>query len=227
MVQPDHAPELTQNPGLMQAMRRQDAFWGRLASHCPRIVPMIYGFDPSQEESVDYVAELLATGHYGGVGEIEFRHVRMAIAHAPDSPALQAIYSMLAERGLTFHFQAELRHDQALGERVRAVVAGHPELRFVWLGCSPEMLEWNLDNLWCGGFLHPQLPRPGSRMVRRTLFGSDTGPAGFPAASAPALPYQDLEVALDRAREVLGGLPPSDAAAAAHGNFEAALPARR
>lgn len=225
MIQPDHSPEMTSNPGLMGAVRRQEATWGALAEACPRLVPMVYAFDPADPASVAYVTPLLESGRYGGVGELEFQHGRMGIAHPPDSEAMEAIYGLVAERGLAVHFQADLEEAPAdLSPRLKATIEGHLDVRFVWFACGRELFQWDLPNLWCGAFLHPEVHSPPEEVVARSLLGTDTGPHGFPAASRGAVPYDDLGAAMAGARLSLGALPEDVAKAAATGNFDRVFP---
>ncbi|MCP4871457.1 MAG: hypothetical protein GY898_22330 [Proteobacteria bacterium] len=228
MVQPDHSPEMTQNQGLMGAVRKQEAAWGTLAEACSRLVPMVYAFDPADPAAVDYARPLLESGRYGGIGEMEFQHGRMGIAHPPDSEAMQTLYGIVAEQGLAVHFQADLEEAPAdLGPRLKATIEGHPKVRFVWFACGRELFHWELPNLWCGAFIHPDVHAPPDEVVARSLLGTDTGPHGFPAASKGAVPYDDLGTAMTGARESLGALPPEVARAAASGNFDAVFPKER
>jgi len=225
LVQPDHSPEMTTNPGLMGAVRKQEASWGTIAEACPRLVPMVYAFDPADPASVAYVKPLLESGRYGGVGELEFQHGRMNLAHPPDSEAMETIYGLLAEHGLALHFQCDLEVAQPdLAGRLKTVVETHPDVPFVWFACGRELFHWQLPNLYCGAFLHPDVHSPPEEVVAQSLLGTDTGPAGFPAASKGALPYDDLGAAMTGARVTLGALAPEVATAAATGNFDRVFP---
>ena len=225
LVQPDHSPEMTRLPRLLAATRELEATWGSIAEACPRLVPMVYAFDPEDPRSVDYVRPLLESGRYGGLGELEFQHGRMDIARPPDSEVMETLYGILAERGLAVHFQADLKvAADDLAPRLKATIEGHPDVRFVWFSCGWALTEWDLPNLWCGTFIHPEVHLPLGDMVAHSLLSTDTGPRGFAAASRGALPYDDLPAAMEGARLRLATLPEETAKAAASGNFDAVFP---
>lgn len=197
LLQPDHAPGMLEHQGFMQAVRAMEVAWADLAALCPRLVPLVYAFDPSEPASLQYVTERLDTGWYGGVGEIELQHVHLPIAHDPRGTTLQAIIDLLDARQLLFHFQASGRLDPAIPEAAIAIAREHPGARFLWFACPQSETGWP-PNLGCGELLHRDTP--GVRESERTIWGSDAAPSGFKNSSRGVLPYDDVVGAAVQAR---------------------------
>jgi hypothetical protein len=226
VVQPDHSPEMLANARLLQATRELEGAWGLVGRGCPRVVPLVYAFDPAEASSVDYVRQRLDSGDFGGVGEIEFLHDRMGIRKDPESPVMSQIYEMLGERGMTMHFQAGVSAEDPLARRIVALVAAHPRVRWVWFGGDACFASDLPENLYCNSFAHSRARLPHGAGLLRSIVGSDAGPRGFVAASAGHLPYENLGTAAAQARVVLAGLPSDLAQRVARGNFDAAFPRR-
>ena len=202
LLQPDHAPGMLEHPGFMQAVRAMEVAWGDLAALCPRLVPLVYAFDPSDSASLPYVIERLDTGWYGGLGEIELQHVHLPIAHPPRSRSMEALYDLVDARRLLLHFQASPRLDPTLPDTVIAIAREHPGARFLWFACPQVDTRAWPPNLGCGELLHQGTP--GVRESDRTVWGSDAAPAGFKNSSKGVLPYGDVAGAVVQAREALG-----------------------
>ncbi len=220
VIQPDHSPAMTANAELLSLMRRQETLWGDIHDACPRLLRMIYAFDPAADDAAAWVRGRLETGNYAGVGEIEFLHSRMSIRKPMRGGGMDEIYAMLAERKGALHFQVALWKEPEMTAPLLELVEGHPDVQFVWFGCGQEVVSWNKDNLWCDMFVHEEVGSPGAAAMRTSVFGTDTGPTGFPAASARVLPFKDLGEAAAGARALIGQLDPETAAMIAHGNFD-------
>lgn len=220
VIQPDHSPAMTANAQLMRLMRRQEMLWGEIHDACPRLLRMIYAFDPAAEDATEWVEGRLQTGDYAGVGEIEFLHSRMSIRKPMDGAPMEAIYDALSDRRGVLHFQIAVWQEPELGAPLRELVEGHPEVQFIWFGCGQEVARWGLPNLWCDSFVHDEMGAPVAREMHKSVFGTDTGPTGFPAASARVLPFADMGQAAAGARLALAKIDPEAARAVANVNFD-------
>ena len=221
LLQPDHAPGMLEHQGFMAAVRAMEVAWADLAALCPRLVPLVYAFDPSDADSLAYVTERLDTGWYGGVGEIELQHVRLPIAHDPHGATLEAIYDLLDQRQLLFHFQASGRLDPELPSQAIAIARAHPSARFLWFACPQDETGWP-PNLGCGELLHADTP--GVREAERTIWGSDAAPAGFKNSSRGVLPYDDVVGAAAQVRQKFAAQD-NDHSGVAASRFDALVPA--
>ncbi len=221
LLQPDHAPGLFEHAGFLRAVRAMEVSWADIAALCPRLVPLVYAFDPDDPASIDYVRERLDTGWYGGVGEVELQHVHLPIKHAPRSATMEAIYDLLDERQMLLHFQASPRLDPTLVDTVLTIAREHPGARFLWFSCPPmDQTGWP-PNLGCGTLVHQE-----SRGVRdgvRGLWGSDSAPDGFKNSSRGVLPYHDVTGAVQQARVTFAQLE-EDPSGLAATRFDALVP---
>ena len=221
VIQPNHAPlTVPQN-------RELDAIWGEIKAVCPRIIPLLYGFNPEAPEDMEYVAEALETGQYGGVGEIEFQHGGFDISYDPESENFRMIYEALQERGLVLHFQAALPRDLSgtLGDKLIRIISDRPDLDFVSFGLQYQEPFSSLENLYWGYIVHSEnLPVNDGRLARGIL-GSDSGPTGwFSVQPGLSYYYESFGEAMAQARLRLGELPVDVADALAHGNFNQVWP---
>ena len=222
VIQPNHSP-------LTVAKNRElDAIWGEIRAVCPRIIPMLYGFDPDASEDMEYVAEALATGQYGGVGGIEFQHGGFDISYDPESENFRMIYEVLQEWGLVLHFQAAFHKDLSgtLGDKLNRIISDRPDLNFVGFGLKDyeEPLS-TLENLYWGYFVNSESLPINDGRIARGVIGSDSGPSGFWFIENPELAlYQSFGEAMAQARLRLAELPVDVADALAHGNFNQLWP---
>jgi len=223
LIQADHSPGLTADPGPLELYREVEASWGRIASVCDRIIPLIYAFDPTDSSAWAYVKERLATGNYGGVGEIEFLHTRMGIRKPVHSDTMDRIYEALEAGKMIFHFQAEPAGEPELGKEIAELIESHPGIRFVWFGGEACFDQPGVENLLCTVF-----PSRGLKIVQgltdwqkvRLVLGTDASPAGLHSSSAGHLPYASLGDGVGIIRDLLAPMQPSTAAAVGHGNFD-------
>lgn len=221
-VQASHMPG-----GYTPLTRNIDKIWGKISSVCPRIITLLYGFNPDEADSWKYVEDKLLSGNFGGVGEIEFQHGNLDLKHDPESESMQRIYTILEDKGLPLHFQAMLELDPKLVEKISRVVKNHPKLNFIWFGCSGEKQFLELPNLYCNSFYHSQSPIYNQQMLKKSLIGSDAGPAEFAGPAIPFLPYTSFGEAMSQARARLLELPLDVSDKLAHGNFDKIWPKER
>ena len=222
VVQPNHNPtgNVDQNKGV-------DGVWGEIGSVCSRLIPMIYGFNPDQPDSWEYVRDRLAAGGYGGVGEIDIQHGSFDLSHDPESESFLKIYDLLEADGLAVHFQAALNQDPSLSEQLQRVISSRPGLDFVWFGhvLGAEFLA--LLNLYGETFLHSETVLSSQNLLVRSMIASDSSPAGFDNPAYAFLPYESFGQAMVQARQRLSELPEAVADALAHGNFNQVWPKDR
>ncbi len=214
VIQPNH------DPSKIAPNSQLDKTWGDIAAICPRIIPLIYGFNPDETDSWKYVKERLDTGNYGGVGEIEFQHGSFDIKHDPESESMIKIYDLLEQKGLALHFQASLQKDPSLEEKMFKIISSRPKINFIWFGGCPISDRFmSLPNLYCDIFLHSKAYLPQTNVLQKSIIGSDAGPEGFWSSSG-LLPYQSFDEAMKEAREHLGELPTNARDTLAHENFD-------
>ena len=219
VVQPNHG--LGNSP---RDMTNLDQLWGEISTICPRIITLLYGFDPDAADAALYVARGLASEHFGGVGELEFQHSKMDLAHDPESVGMRSIYGILEKRGQPLHFQADLPRRPALEAQLRRVATEHSRLNFLWFGNNQPEPWLDLPNVWFNVFVHMDAWRPPPGVVGKALIGSDAAPTGFWNPGTPALPYENFAEAMRQARAALTRLPITEADPLAHGNFDRLWP---
>ena len=222
VVQPNHDPS-----GNVARNRTVDEVWGEIRSVCSRLIPMVYGFDPDQLDSWQYVRDRLAAGTYGGVGEVDIQHGGFDLSHDPESESLLQIYDLLEAAGLAVHFQAILSQDPALAEKLQRVIGNRPDLNFVWFGHTFGDQFMALPNLYGETFLHNETMLGNQTHLSISLIASDASPAGFDNPAYPFLPYESFSEAMVQARQRLSELPQAVADALAHGNFDKIWPKER
>lgn len=200
------------DPLVMEHLRRIDAALGQVARACPRIVPLVYGFDPDDTGAWRYVEQRLATGLYGGVGAIEFSHPETPTRYAIDSPAMTRIYELLNRHSLALHFHASEAADPGFGEDFAAIAGRYPRTQFVWSGDRPPDGDaWEVPNLWFTTVVHPERYVPDAKSAPRLIWGSETTP-------------QALKEAAGGARKALHGLHPHHLARVSRSNFDLVWP---
>ena len=216
VIQPNHSPlRVAQN-------RKLDAIWGEISAVCPRIIPMLYGFNPDALEDMEYVEKALATGRYGGVGEIEFQHGGFDISYDPESENFQMIYKVLQERGLVLQFQAAYRRDPSgtLVDKLNHIISDRPNLNFVGFGLevNQERLS-TLGNLYWGYFGQTKgmSLSPNVDTLARVAISTDSSPAGLGSGDLELLRFGE---AMADVRMKLAELPIDVADAIAHENFD-------
>jgi len=219
VIQPIHDPR-----GYNPQNKELDETWGEINAVCPRIIPLIYGFNPDEEDAWEYVKERLDTGNYGGVGEIEFQHGNLPIKYDPKSKSMLKIYDMLEEKGLPLHFQASFKTDPSLGEKIFRIISSKPKINFIWFGCPFNDKFMSLPNLYCDSFFHSQTYIPKGIHLRKNLIATDSSAKGFSNSAYSELPYNSFGEAMVEARNALADLKKSDADAIANKNFDKIWP---
>ena len=222
VVQPNH--DISGNVVGAQSV---DEIWGEIGAVCSRLIPMVYGFDPDQPDSWEYVRDKLAAGGYGGVGEIDIQHGSFDLSHDPESESFLNIYDLLEAEGLAVHFQAKLDQDPSVAAKLQRVIGSRPNLNFVWFGHSFEEQFMALPNLYGETSLHSQTFLGSQNQLAISLIASDSSPAGFDNPAYPFLPYESFGEAMVQARQRLSELPEAVADALAHGNFDNGWPKNR
>jgi len=223
VIQTDHSPDVTVHPGLLSVYRETEDTWGKIASVCPRILPLIYAFDPADDSSWDYVQERLNTGHFAGVGEIEFVHSKLGIRKPVHSKTMDRIYETLAATGGIFHFQAETRNEPDLSVEIEALIRSYPKIRFIWFAGQHCFAMKGVSNLACTLFPNDYMQRFGpfpDEGQARVVLGTDHSPAGFHSASTGHLPYESFGEGISAARRLLSGIGPQLQDDVAHGHFD-------
>ncbi len=186
------------------------------------IIPALNGFDPSDEASVDYVREQLATGRWKAIGELDLRNrVKQTVTPA-DHPVMLAIYDLAAAADVPviFHYDFEYGTDRdaGFGELERALEAS-PETNFVFAhSCGSQAVELmkTYENLYC------EMERgtlPAGVDASRVVLGTDVqvnGPPGRDWGEA----YAQM---VDGLRTLLDGLDEGAREAVAHGTAEELL----
>ena len=223
VVQLDHSPGMLDHPGLLSVSRQVEATWGRIAAVCDRILPLVYAFDPAKDSDWDYVAERLATGHYAGVGEIEFHHTKMGIRKPVRTKTMDRVFDALESRGGLLHIQAGTEREPRLRDSIIELVRTRPQLDVLWFGSQDCFEAKDLPNLLCSVFPGAHLDMVSSfssEAQERVVLGTDHAPKGFHSASTGHLPYEDIQSGVSQAREQLGEMAPDVGKAVASGNFE-------
>lgn len=222
VVQHNHNP----NPDrAFSKMRDIEELWGKISSACPRIITLLYAFNPDNASDFDYIKQSIETDNFGGVGEIDFQHGGFThLKHNPESDTMNRIYDLLEQKGLAIHFQAQLNVDPSLEEKIFRVVSTRPNLNFVWFGCLADEKFLKLANLFCNQFVHAQSREHRQEILTRSIIGSDAGPAGFWNPAYGLLPYKSFGEAMAQARAELAKLPVEVADKLAHANFDKVWP---
>lgn len=216
VVQAGHMPL-----GKASITSQLDQIWGQISSVCPRIITLLYGFNPDESDAWKYVERQLNTGNFGGVGEIEFQHSNLPIKHDLESESMMKIYELLNSQGLALHFQADLRREPSLGPKLVKIIKNYPKINFVWFGgCRLDGDFSNLPNLYCDIFLHSQSREMQEEVLKKSLIGSDASPPGVQNPGYQFLPYKSVGEAAAQARAKLQTLPKDLADTLAHGNFD-------
>ena len=219
VVQPNHDPT-----GNYARSQPADEIWGEIGSVCSRLIPMIYGFNPDQADTWQYVRDRLAAGGFGGVGELDIQHGGFDLSHDPESESMLRVYNLVESEGLAVHFQAMLQRDPGLGAKLQRVISSRPDLDFVWFGHNYSAEFMGLPNLYGETFLHSESGQQDEANLAISLISSDSSPAGFDNPAYPFLPYESFGEAMQQARQRLSELPTSVADALAHGNFNKVWP---
>jgi len=227
VLQTDHSPDLTLHPGLLSVYRTVEKTWGAIAAVCPRILPLIYAFDPTEDSSWDYVGERLKTGNYAGVGEIEFIHSKFGIRKPVHSKTMDKIYEALAASEGIFHLQADTRGAPEVEAEIDALIRSYPRIKFIWFA-GPRCFDIDgVTNLICTLFPNEYMERLSSGpegAMSRMVLGTDHSPSGFHSASAGHLPYDSFGEGIAAARVRLMRLSPALRDAVAHGHFDTLVP---
>jgi len=202
-----------------------DMQWGDISSVCPRIITLIYGFNPDEPDAWEYIKERLDTGQYGGVGEIEFQHGNLPIKHDPESESMMKIYDVLEQRKLALHFQADTNIDPSLEDKMYNIIISKTNIQFVWFGgCLSDERFMELTNLYCDTFMYGDLYQQDEQVLKISIIGTDSGPAGFDNPAYPFLPYNSFGEGMVQAREALSKLPKDVADKLAYENFDKVWP---
>jgi hypothetical protein len=62
--------------------------------HPDRIIPFFSGFEPNDQNAVDYVRAQLKSGKWSGIGEILFRHSDAHTTYKANDPVMFQIYNL-------------------------------------------------------------------------------------------------------------------------------------
>jgi len=227
VIQADHSPELTKHAGLLSVSREVENTWGRIAAVCPRILPLIYAFDPADDSSWDYVEQQLSTGNFAGVGEIEFIHSKLKIKKPVHSLTMDRIYKALETSGGILHIQADTDGDPALTAEIEALIRSYPKIRFIWFSGQKCFAMDDVSNLTCTLFPNEAMSNIGSFPAvgqRRIVLGTDHSPAGFHSASTGHLPYESFGEGIIAARRLLMKIDADHRDGVAHGHFDRVVP---
>ena len=227
VVQSDHfAP--------MASRLELDLGWAELLPWCGRVEYLVGAFDPEGADSPAYVTERLDDAPYAGVGELDIRHISGQLSADPEAAPLLLIYADLVERGLGVHLQVAVDPIDPLYGAQTQVMANHPDLPFVWLGCSGFDLPAELTNVACTVLperdpLLPPSPEAIEAHFGRSVIGSDMSPAGYPNPAGELLGWDSFAEAMLDARAELGEreLPDEIEHAFARGNFDRTWADRR
>lgn len=209
VTQPIHSPE-----GDGTWLRDVDEAMGAISAVCPRIITLVYGFNPADPEAWRYVESQLDTGRFGGVGELALAVSWRPFQIDPNNPTMEWIYDRLNSTGGVLHLQSDANTMQ-----MRTIIETHPNVNFIWFGgCAQALDTWGVDNLYCSTF-----PDPSNIDPSRLLYGSDAGPKEF-WPGHPSLSYDGVGAAGARIRTLLENLPTADADRIAHGNLDRIFP---
>ncbi len=140
------------------------------------IIPALNGFDPEDEDSVDYVEEQLQTGLWKMIGELDLRnHVKKNEIPA-NSPIMMEIYELAAEYSVPvmMHYDFDYGTTRSEGlEEFENALDENPDTIFIYAhNCGQDLVELMNDhpNLYCE---HEKGPIPSNLDMSRMVLGTD------------------------------------------------------
>lgn len=200
-----------------------DAWVLNAAAEYPDVIlPMLGGFDPEDEGSVEYVTTQLATGSWRGIGELDLRNSPKQTTTPMNHPVIMEIYALAAayDVPVMFHFEPCYETDCAsgLGELDEALTQ-NPDTKFICAHSCPPELVGSYPNLYCEYEVAIEnLPSP--EMYDYVVLGTDVQnpQLATPTGNMVDVPYGEVIALL---RERLSALSDDDAERLATGNAEA------
>lgn len=200
--------------------RTLDEHWGALGQECPRLLPLVGGFDARRADAVDYVRHQLDTGRFAGVGPIDL----CGTDEVPrtGAPELRSLLSLLDEREAVLRFHC-LGASSAEEKAVAELVAAYPRVRYLCFGCAPELST--ADTLH---FSDTRLPDAVGDRERGGVLGLDVLPEATHRRyrSGPVVTpgYSSVSEGLALGRRRLMFLPAKERQALATGRFDRLFP---
>lgn len=140
------------------------------------IIPALNGFDPEDEDSVDYVEGQLQTGLWKMIGELDLRNKVKKNEIPADSPIMMEIYKLAAEYEVPvmmhYDFDYGTTHSEGL-EEFESALDENPDTIFIYAhNCGPDIAKLMNDhpNLYCE---HEKGPIPSDLDMSRVVLGTD------------------------------------------------------
>ncbi len=185
------------------------------------ILPMLAGFDPEDEASVDYVSTELATGHWRAIGELDLRNTPKQTTTPMNHPVMMEIYALAAvyDVPVMFHFEPCYGTDCVSGAaELDEAVTENPDTKFINAHSCPPNLMGNYPNLYCE-FEVSNGNLPQSNIFDFIVLGTDIQNAQLntPIGNMVDIPYGEV---VDLIREKLADLDEADAQKLGTGNAE-------
>lgn len=98
-----------------------------------RVLPILSGFDPQNNNSVDYVEEELKKGIWKGIGELYMIHESLLdYKTRADNPVMREIYKLLAKYDIPIFFHYERRNEEDVQVLLKEMKA-NPDVKFIWV----------------------------------------------------------------------------------------------
>lgn len=140
------------------------------------IIPALNGFDPEDEDSVDYVEGQLQTGLWKMIGELDLRNKVKKNEIPADSPIMMEIYKLAAEYEVPvmMHYDFDYGTTRSKGlEEFESVLDENPDTIFIYAhNCGQDIAKLMNDhpNLYCE---HEKGPIPSDLDMSRVVLGTD------------------------------------------------------
>ncbi len=98
-----------------------------------RVLPILSGFDPQNENSVEYIDQELAKGIWKGIGEIYMIHESLLdYKIRGDNPVMKEIYKLLAKYDVPIFFHYERRSEDEVKVLIQEM-KNNPKVKFIWV----------------------------------------------------------------------------------------------
>lgn len=140
------------------------------------IIPTLNGFDPEDEDSVNYVREQLQTGQWKMIGELDLRNKPKQTQISADNPVVMEIFALAAEYSVPVmvHYDFEYGTTRSEGfKEFETALSGNPDTIFIYAhNCGPDIVGLMNDhpNLYCE---HEKGPIPSDVNMSRVVLGTD------------------------------------------------------
>lgn len=141
------------------------------------IIPTLNGFDPEDEDSVDYVSEQLQTGQWKMIGELDLRNKPKQTQISADNPVVMEIFALAAEHSVPvmvhYDFEYGTSSRDAGFEEFETALSENPDTIFIYAhNCGPDVAKLMGDhpNLYCEhekGTIHSDID------MSRVVLGTD------------------------------------------------------